>query len=256
MRSRFTIAVIIAAAAATVARAEDESPAVVPYRPSVATSADLPAPGWPELEAGFAAAKDGGDKSRSTPFLFKLAWSESWAMLVGTDAYDWQRDADGVVAHGGGNTTLALKYRLPTSEHVTLGAQLGASLPTARAPIGSGHADWAFTTIASLDYPGLHVHINAAGVRLGAADGGQSRWQGAWATAASHPLDERFGITGEVSGVAQHGTSALTQGLVALSYNVSRAMVLDVAFAAGWSRGAPDRHDDPARALVLRLARA
>jgi hypothetical protein len=238
MRSRIAFA---AALCTLSAHADEGDPAVVPYRPSVATSAELPAPGWPELEAGFAWAKDGGMQSRSTPLLFKLAWSESWAMLVGTDAYDWQRDEDGAVAHGGGNTTLALKYRLPASEHVTLGAQLGASLPTARAPIGSGHADWALTTIASLDYPAIHVDLNAAGVRLGTADEGRSRWQGAWAVAASHPLDERFGVTGEVSGVAQHGTAALTQGLVALSYNVSRALVLDVAFAAGWSRGAPDR---------------
>ena len=53
-------------------------------------------------------------------------------------------------------------------------------------------------------------------------------------------LVERFGITGEVSGLMQRGTSAKTQGLVALNYNVSHAVVLDVAVAAGLSRAAPD----------------
>ena len=64
---------------------------MVPYRPSVATPADLPAPGWPELEAGVAWAK-GGDSAHSfsSPITFKLAWNESWAILIGTDAYDWQ----------------------------------------------------------------------------------------------------------------------------------------------------------------------
>jgi len=58
--------------------------------------------------------------------------------------------------------------------------------------------------------------------------------------AASHPLDERFGVTGEVSGLVQRGTSAQSQGLVALNYNVSNALVLDVAASAGFARAAPD----------------
>ena len=227
--------------ASSTAWAEDESPAVVPYRPSVATSADLPAPGWPELEAGLALAK-GGDaaRSRSTPLLFKLAFEECWGILIGTDAYAWQRAEDGGTAHSGGDTTLTLKYKVPVDEHLMLGAQVGAALPTARPPFGTGKTDWGITTIASFDYPGVHVDLNAAAARLGAVDAGQGRWQGAWALAASHPLDERFGVTGEVSGVAQRGTSAQSQGLIALNYNVSRALVLDVAVAAGWSRGAPD----------------
>jgi hypothetical protein len=213
----------------------------VPYRPSVATPADLPAPGWPELEAGVQYAK-GGDtaRSQSSPMTFKLAWNESWAVLIGTDAYDWQRAYDGSTAHSGGDTTLTLKYRLPVNEYLALGAELGAALPTARPPIGTGRTDWGFNTIASVDYPGVHVDVNVAGARLGAVEEGQGPWQGGWAIAASHPLDERVGITGEVSGLVQRGTSAQAQGLVALNYNVSRALVLDVAVAAGLSRTAPD----------------
>jgi hypothetical protein len=212
----------------------------VPYRPSVATSADLPAPGWPELEAGFAWAKTGGSRAESSPLLFKLAWSECWAILVGTDAYDWQRSQDGVTAHSGGDTTLGVKYKLPVDEHLMLGAQAGLTLPTASGPIGSGHSDWGLLAIASLDYPGIHVDLNAGGVHVGSVDSGQGPWQGAWAVAASHPIDERFAVTAEVSGIAQRGTAAQTQGLVALSYNVSRALVLDVAVAAGLSRAGAD----------------
>ena len=137
----------------SVARAQDDGPAVVPYRPSVASPADLPAPGWPELEAGVAWAK-GGDtaKSFTSPVTFKLAWNESWAILIGTDAYDWQR-ADGSTAHSGGDTTLTLKYKLPVNDHLALGAEFGVALPTARPPIGSGGTDWGINTIASFDYP-------------------------------------------------------------------------------------------------------
>lgn len=232
--------VVVCLAGSPIARAQDDSPAVVPYRPSVATPADLPAPGWPELEAGLAWIDGGGTaRSQSTPVTFKLAWNESWGMLIGTDAYDWQRAYDGSTAHGGGDTTLTLKYKLPVNENLALGAQLGVALPTARAPIGSGGTDWGINTIASFDYPGVHVDVNVGGVRLGVVDAGQEPWQGGWAIAASHPLDERFGVTGEMSGLVQRGTTAQSQALVALNYNVSRAWVLDVAAAAGLSSAAP-----------------
>ncbi len=171
---------------------------------------------------------------------FKLAWNESWGLLIGTDAYAWQRDYDGATAHSGGDALLSLKYKLPVNDTLTLGAQLGTALPTARPPIGSGKTDWGVLGIASFDYPGVHVDVNAAGARLGAVDEGRGRWQGLWAIAASHPLDDQFGITAEVSGLAQKKTAAQTQGLVALSYNVSKALVLDVAVAAGLSRSASD----------------
>jgi Putative MetA-pathway of phenol degradation len=224
-----------------VARAEDGGPAVVPYRPSVATPAQLPAAGWPELEAGGAWAK-GGDTARSfsSPVTFKLAWSDSWAILIGTDAYDWQRAFDGSTAHSGGDTTVTLKYKLPVNDNLALGAELGAALPTARPPIGTGRTDWEINTIASFDYPGVHVDVNVAGAHLGAVDSGQGPWQGGWAIAGSHPLDAQFGFTGELSGFVQRGTTAQTQALVALNYNVSNALVLDVAMAAGLSRAAPD----------------
>ncbi len=227
--------------ASTVAFAQEEPPPVVPYRPSVATPADLPAPGWPELEAGWNGAKGGGAaRSQSVPLLFKMAWNERWGFLVGTDVYDRQRDPDGTVVSSGGDTTLAVKYRWPVQERVSLGAQLGVALPTARRPFGSGRADWNVTTIASFDVEATHIDINGSATLLGAADDGQGRWKGGWAVAGSHPLQGPFGVTGEVSGVAQRGTSAQTQGLVALTYNASRRLVLDVAVAAGLSRAAPD----------------
>lgn len=234
-----TAVVLIGGCAA--ASAQDDGPAVLPYRPSVASPADLPAQGWPELEVGLQWTK-GGDTARSktAPMTFKLAWTESWAMLIGTDAYAWQRADDGSTAQGVGDTSLTLKYKLPVDDHLALGAELGVTLPTARRPIGTGETDWGINTIASFDHPGVHVDVNVAGVRLGGVDAGQGPWQGGWAIAASHPLDERFGVTGEVSGLVQRGAPAQTQGLVALNYNVSRALVLDVAIAAGLSRAAPD----------------
>jgi len=240
-RGLVIVAALVAAGVVNVARGQEGGPAVVPYRPSVATPADLPAPGWPELEAGIQWAK-GGDtaRSQSSPVTFKLAWNESWAILIGTDIHDWQRAYDGATASSGGDTTLTLKYKLPIDEHLALGAELGVALPTARPPIGTGATDWAANGIASFDYPGVHVDVNFAGVHLGSVDAGQGPWQGGWAIAASHPLSDTFGVTGEFSGVAQRGTSAQTQALAAFNYNVSPALVLDVATAAGLSRASPN----------------
>lgn len=235
------VTAVALAAGSAVAWAQENGPAVVPYRPSVATPAELPTPGWPELEAGMQWAK-GGDtaRSQSSPVTFKLAWNESWAILIGTDIYDWQRAYDGSTAQSGGDTTLTLKYKLPVNDSLAFGAEAGVALPTARPPIGSGRTDWGINTIASFDYPGIHVDVNAAGARLGAVEAGQGPWQGAWAIAISHPLNDQFGITGEVSGIVQRGTSAQSQGLAALNYNVSPALVLDIAAAVGLSRAAPD----------------
>src|SRR5499426_2299075 len=110
-------AVIWLTGLSTASLGQEESPAVVAYRPSVATPADLPAPGWPQLEAGWNGAK-GGDlaRSQSVPIGFRLAWCENWGLLVGTDAYDWQRDLEGNSAHSGGDTTLQLKYRLAVDD--------------------------------------------------------------------------------------------------------------------------------------------
>jgi hypothetical protein len=235
------LAAVFLAGMGTDVFAQDEGPAVVPYRPSVATPAALPAPGWPELEAGWNGAK-GGDtaRSQSLPMLFKLAWNDSWAVLIGTDAYAWQRDDDGATARSGGDTTLTLKYKLPVNDTLALGVEFGASLPTARPPIGTGRTGWGCNGIASLDLDETHIDINTSAARLGAMDAGQGQWQGGWAVAVSHPLAGEFGVTGELSGTVQHGTTAQSQGLVALNYNVSRTLVLDVAAAAGLSRAAPN----------------
>ena len=229
------------AAACTLASGQDAAPPVVAYRPSVATPADLPAPGWPQMEAGWNATQ-GGDtaRSQSAPMAFRVAWSESWGLVVSTDAYDWQRDFDGATAHSGGDTTLELKYRLPVAEGLSFGAEFGAALPTARPPIGSGKTDWGGIGIASMDTQLAHVDVNVGGTWFGAPDEGQGRWQGMWAVAASRPVPQGFTVTGELSGVAQHGARAQTQALVGLDYNVTPQVVLDAAVAKGLSRAAAD----------------
>jgi hypothetical protein len=237
----YACVVILLIGSSASALGQEESPAVVAYRPSVATPADLPAPGWPQIEAGWNEAK-GGDlaRSESVPVAFRVAWTDNWGLIVGTDAYDWQKDLDGNTAHSGGDTTLQLKYRLPVNDSLSLGAQFGVALPTARPPIGTGKTDWGGLAIASFDTSLAHFDVNLEGTRLGAVDEGQGQWQGQWAIAASRPLPQGFTITGEFSGIVQRGTSAQAQVLGGLNYNVSREVVLDMAVAAGLSHATPN----------------
>ena len=119
------------------------------------------------MEAGWSVTQDGDPaRSQSVPMAFRLAWSESWGVVVGIDAHDWQRAFDGATAHSGGDTSLELKYRLPVAEGLSFGAELGPVLPTARPPIGTGKADWGAIGIASIDSDFAHVDINAGGTRL------------------------------------------------------------------------------------------
>lgn len=70
----------------TFANAADSEPSVTPYRPTVSNPADLSEPGWLELEMGAQRIEGGADHRRdSMPLLAKLAFTENWGILVGSE---------------------------------------------------------------------------------------------------------------------------------------------------------------------------
>jgi hypothetical protein len=218
----------------------DDVPPVLPYRPSVANPAQLPAPGWPELEAGGLRAH-GPDNARSTttPITFKLAFDENWGILVGGEGYVSQSDGLGDTTSGQGDLSLTLKHRFPVDDVQAFGVEFISKLPTARTPIGSGKTDWTVNGIYSRDLGEFHADVNVNATRLGAVDEGTQRLQGGWAISVSHPLTEVTGVTGELSGVAQGGTTPANQALFALNWNAARRLVFDVEGIWGLSRSAP-----------------
>ena len=89
---------------------DDGGPAVVPYRPSVSTPAQLSAPGYLELEAGGlrATGPDSGTSRFTLPYTLKLAFTPDWGIRVGGDA--WVRQAGPGDSHSGsGDTAVVLK---------------------------------------------------------------------------------------------------------------------------------------------------
>jgi hypothetical protein len=213
---------------------------VTAYRPSVSTSAQLPAVGQLEYEAGFLSTRDGDTRRDSMPVLFKLAFSPQWGVLVGGDAYVSARDAGGARAHGLGDTQVVLKRAFLVDSATAFGLELAAKLPTAKDSLGSGKADYTFNTIVSRDLGKIHVDANANVTRLGAPDPGTGRNQTGLSAAFSTQFTDHWGATAEVSGTHQGGADNTAQLLLAAGYSPSKRMTIDFGVAHGLTSASPD----------------
>jgi hypothetical protein len=231
----------VAAAAllgAAVGAAAQEAPTATPYRPSVSTPAALSAPGWLEIEAGL--DRDNGPagaRRDSLPYTFKFAFSPDWGIRVGGEALVTQRDDRGGRISGAGDLGVVIKRRFAIDDQSAFGLEGGVSLPTGRRGISAGKPDTTVNGIYSADIGQWHTDINLAFTRVGAIGEGEGRTQALWAASLSHPLDERWGLVGELSGTHRHNADHTTQALVAASYNVSSALVLDFGTARSMRSG-------------------
>ena len=222
--------------------AEDESPSVVPYRPSVSTPAALSAPGWLEVESGFLHEHTAtGVRRESVPVTLKLAFTPDWGVRVASDAWVQRRDEAGERATGSGDTAIVVKRRFAVDDESAFGLEGGGTLPSSRHGLGSGSGkpDWVLNAIYSADFGAWHTDTNAAATRFGAQEGTASRAQLLAAASLSRSLDEHWSVVGEVAGAGQHGADATRQLLVAVSYNVSKRLVLDAGAARTLRAGAP-----------------
>jgi hypothetical protein len=252
-------AALVALAASPSVRAadapDDGGPAVVPYRPSVSTPAQLSAPGYLELEAGGlrATGPDSGASRFTLPYTLKLAFTPDWGVRVGGDA--WVRQAEPGDSHSGsGDTAVVLKRRFAVSDATAWGLELGEKFATAGSTLGSGHADTTVNGIFSSDFaPAWHTDLNLNETRLGVPSGQPRAWQTGWAAAVSRTLTDAWGAVGEFSGTHQVGTSDTAQFLLAASWNASPAAVFDFGAAAGLNDAAP--HFQVFAGVTVRLAK-
>lgn len=203
---------------------------VTPYRPSVSNPAQLPAPGQIEFEFGGLQQRADGTRRSSTPYLFKLAFSNAWGLLLGGEAHVWQHDGDNR-AQGLGDTTLTLKRAWLVDDASALGIELGVKLPTANDAIGSGKTDGSLNAIYSRDFGPVHMDANLNALRLGSVDAGTSRTQLGASTSFSTALSARWGVTGELSGTRRSGAAHGAQVLAALTYSPSRLLTIDIGVA-------------------------
>ena len=236
MKTSFLLAATLLAAAAC-AHADDGGPAVVPYRPSVSTPAQLSAPGYLELEAGGLRATEDSASRTSLPYTLKLAFTPDWGVRVGGEA--WVRQSVfGFHDSGLGDTSVVLKRRFAVNDATAWGLELGETFPTAKANIGFGHAATTVNGIFSSDFaPGWHTDINLNETHLDRDFGGG--WQLGWAAAFSRTLNDSWGAVGELSGTHLGGTTDTAQFLAAASWNQSPRAVFDFGFARGLTDTTP-----------------
>ena len=220
---------------------DDGGPAVVPYRPSVSTPAQLSAPGYLELEAGGlrTTGPDHGMSRFTLPYTLKLAFTPDWGIRVGGDA--WVRQAEPGDSHSGaGDTSVVLKHRFAVSDATAWGLELGEKFATAGSTLGSGHPDTTVNGIFSSDFaPAWHTDLNLNETRLGVPSGQPRQWQTGWAAAVSRTLTDTWGAVGEFSGTHQAATPPTAQFLLAASWNQSPAAVFDFGVAAGLNDATP-----------------
>jgi hypothetical protein len=233
------------------AHAQDEA-VVTPYRPSVSTPAQLPAPGQLEFELGALSTRGADPRSDSLPYTFKLALDKDWGILLGGSAYVRQRGA-GQDAQGVGDTTVTLKRAFIVDDASAFGLELTAKAPTASHTLGSGKSDWTVNTIYSRDVGDLHVDANVNETRLGAPDPGAARFQTGASVSFSAPLDGHWSANWELSGSVNPGAPSIAQALLAAVYMPSKRLAFDAGLTRGLTSATP--HWSLFAGFVVPLAR-
>jgi len=228
-------ATLLPSVAASAADSGDELKAT-PYRPTVSNPADLPVPHHLEWEAGGYGGRDPGDvRHLSVPYLLKYAFSDDVGVLIGGASF-MADVGNGDTTSGWGDTSVTMKFHHAVSESTGIGLEAGANLPTASHHLGSGHTDYTLNGIVSTEVVGCDVDINLGYTRFGTADSGTGRDAIGWAVAASHGLGGKWGLAGEVSGLAQRGARGAAQFLSALSFTATPTLVFDGGALFGLDR--------------------
>ncbi len=217
----------------------DDGPPVLPYRPTVSSPAQLPAPGQLELELGGQSIKTDEQRRDSVPYQFKLAFTENWGVLLGGDAYVWLRDPDNRIS-GLGDTSITLKRAFLIDERTAFGLEFTGRMPSGKGDIGSSKAAYTLNGIFSKDIGDFHLDTNINTTRLGAPDAGTSRTLTGVSSSLSTSLTEKWGAVGELSGTHQSGTPNNALFLAALTYSPSKRMVIDFGLAKGLNNASPD----------------
>jgi hypothetical protein len=217
----------------------DDAPPVTPYRPSVSSPAQLPAPGQLELELGGLGQRDHGARRSSLPYALKLGFNPEWGVVVGGEAWVSQREPGMARERGAGDTAFTLKRAWLAGEGEAYVLEWTARAPTAKTGIGSGKADYAVNAICSRDFGAIHMDANLNATRMGARAPGEWRIQTGMSASFSTPVKAHWGATVEWSGARRSGTPSTAQLLAAVAYSPHPRLTVDVGVAHGLSRATP-----------------
>jgi hypothetical protein len=237
LKKNLCFAALLSCTVLSSANAEEDIPSVTPYRPTISNPAVLSRPGWLEVESGWinSTATDSSTRG-SLPYTFKLAFTDSFGVLLGGEALVNQVDAVGARTTGAGDTSLLLKNKWSVSENgnAAFGLEYGFVSPTAQNGLGSGSGktDYLVNGIFSTDVSGNTIDLNVNVTELGNVLPDESNKLWGWAATWSTALNDTWGIAAEFSGASRQGQDPNSQFLAAVNYATSKRVVWDAGFSS------------------------
>jgi hypothetical protein len=212
--------------------AENEGDSVTPYRPTLSNPAELSAPGKLEIEAGILKTRAASERQQTLPYTAKLAIDQQWGVMIGGDALI--RNSNSAEQKSGqGDTNFTLKRYFAGSEKASIGYGLeaGFKAPTARKGLGSGQADWTLNSIISLDLSDTwRLDSNLGVTKLGRHSIDEGGHSTLFATALSKSIGPWTPAI-EWAEIRQQGVNSKRQGLIAVTYLVTRRLAVDFGVA-------------------------
>lgn len=222
----------------TLAHADNDQEAAVPYRPSVSVPAALSAASRVEFEFGGLRANTDEGRRYSTPFTVKYAFNEDWGVRVGGEAWVRGTSDTGARQSSFGDTTVILKRRFAIDKEQAFGLEAGFTAKTARHGLGLGSNALLLTGIYSAELgDGWHTDVNLGLTRLSQSTAGVSGTTVGWAAALSRTVYDQWGAVVEVSGTRRSGADSTLTGLAAVTYSVTPGLVLDAGAARSLKSG-------------------
>ncbi len=219
-----------------------EEPQATPYRPTVSNPAQLPVPGYLELEMGWQTLrpKDREAHTHNVPYLFKFAFNDRIGVLVGGDAIVVNDPQDASSTAGFGDLTPVLKLHFPVGPESSsaFGLETGVKIPTASSTIGNQQTDYMITGIYSVGLApvGLNivsVDLNLGYTRLGGTPGGAGKDLVSAQASVNISLTDRLSVAGELAGSTRRSIKPFSQLLTSASYFLKPGIVADAGMAFG-----------------------
>ncbi len=217
-----------------------QEPRATPYRPTLSNPAQLPVPGYVEMEMGWQSLKDkaADDYRHSVPYLFKMAFTDRIGILISGEAVIINDFEQSPTLAGFGDLTPLLKINVPLTQIPSaLGMEVGAKLPTAPETVGSGQTDYLVTGIYSGVIGPLGIDLNLGYTRFGRTSRAplseEGRDQLFWAASTAYGLTDEWSVAGELAGTMRKNVKPFTQVLTSSSYFFSPRLVGDLGAAFG-----------------------
>jgi hypothetical protein len=219
-----------------------------PNRPTVANPADITQYGVLELEYGWDQVwPEQSVQQTSVGGLLKFGMLCDVELRWNTTSFLTQTDASGTHWSAGDNWLgPQIRFYRQTKRVPTLAFGYAVKIPSASTEdgLGSGHADHAFTFLASKDIVQFHFDFNVTQFLIGRPNASGFDKNQQLNLAFSRVIRGSLQFTGEFYGETRlnQTTAGFASSLWALTYTVIPRLVIDGGFEAGLTSGGPHRH--------------